>query len=113
MGNVLNALSSNTGTGGIISNNGGSVSGLVTGIKEVQDLIAPGVEANAVAIEQEKILLQATLDNVRLELENVSVAGVTQEELEKAQVALDKAKAQVGDCSTLRLVERLGILDQI
>lgn len=87
IGNKLNAPSSNTGTRGVNSNTGGTatarngagggLSGLVTGVKqaqEIQDLIAPGVEANAAALELEKNVLQATLDNVRLILENVSVA---------------------------------------
>lgn len=64
-------------------------------VKEIYELLTPDVEAGVAAIELEKARLQANMDYVRQELERVSVAGKTQEEIATAQIALDKAKAAV------------------
>ncbi|CAM9095802.1 unnamed protein product, partial [Laminaria digitata] len=115
MSNKLNAMSSNagsgtsTGTTATASEGGakeeekeektsGALSGLVTTIKqvkEIKELLTIDVEAGVAAIELEKARLQANMDYVRQELERVSVAGKTQEEIATAQIALDKAKAAV------------------
>lgn len=47
------------------------------------------------AIEQEKARLNSSLDSVREELEKVDVSADLAENLESAQAALDRAKAQV------------------
>ncbi|CAM9286827.1 unnamed protein product, partial [Laminaria digitata] len=109
MGNKLNAMSSNAGGGG--GGGGGTgagpaaggdptkaLSGLVTNIKqvkEIKELLTPDVEAGVAAIELEKARLQATMDSVRQELDRVSVKGESQGAIDKAQEALDKAKAAV------------------
>lgn len=70
------------------------MSGLVTGIekvKEIATLLTPDVEAGVAAIEPEKARLQATMDNVRQELDKVSVEGVTDEALKASQEALEKS----------------------
>lgn len=104
MSNKLTALSSNAGAGGIsgsrtaTDSTGGGLSGFVTGIKEaknISELLTPEVEAGVAEIELEKARLQATMDNVRQELDKISVGGKTQEELNRAQTALEKAKTAV------------------
>lgn len=104
MSNKLNAMSSNAGGGGGGDANptaggaGDALSGLVTNIeqvKELKELLTPDIEAGVAEIELEKARLQATMDNVRQELDRVSVAGKNQEDIDQAQEALDKAKAAV------------------
>lgn len=53
------------------------------------------MEAQVAAIEQEKARLNQSLDYVRAELEKVDVSAELTENLESAQAALDRAKAQV------------------
>lgn len=103
LSNKLNAMSSNAGSGGgkITSSKGGAgggSSGLVSNNKqenENKELQAPDVEAGVAALELEKARLQSTMDNVRQELDRVSVGGKNEEDLKRAQNALDKAKAAV------------------
>lgn len=57
--------------------------------------LAPGVDAQVEAIEQEKARLNKSLDYVREELEKVDVSGELKENLEGAHKALERAKAQV------------------
>lgn len=95
--NKLNAMAGNAGSGGG-GGGGGALSGLVTTIKnakEIKELLIPSHEGGVAAVELEKARLQATMDNVRQELDRVSVAGKTEAEIGKAQQALDKAKAAV------------------
>lgn len=100
LSNKLSAMSSNAGSGGgkATSTRRSGLSGLVSNNKQVNNprqVQAPDVEADVAAIELEKARLQATMDSVRQELDRVSVGGKNDEDLERAQNALDKAKAAV------------------
>eukprot|EP00752_Nemacystus_decipiens_P018566 g16645.t1 len=72
-----------------------SATGAVQSVKGLVNELTPDVEAQVAAIEQEKARLNQSLDTVREELEKVDVSADLASNLETAQAALDRAKAEV------------------